>query len=96
MAPSQPPASVENGPSVPAPDDNSIYIPGAWQYQNDNYLWRPGYWIGYRPDWADGFRRVGAAPRRAPRRRCRAVGRVDEMETSGIRRLTGVSSETWT
>ncbi|HEV3078906.1 MAG TPA: hypothetical protein VGY66_03980 [Gemmataceae bacterium] len=47
----QPPASVENGPSVPAPDDNSVYIPGAWQYMNDNYMWRPGYWYPAYSDW---------------------------------------------
>src|SRR5205823_2565503 len=40
----EPPQSVDNGPSVPAPDDNSVYIPGAWQLRDDRYRWRPGFW----------------------------------------------------
>ncbi len=40
-----PPATLDNGPSTPAPNDNSMYVPGCWVYQSDNYLWRPGYWI---------------------------------------------------
>ena len=40
----QPPASLDTGPSVPAPDDNSFYIPGSWLHQDAGYVWRPGYW----------------------------------------------------
>jgi hypothetical protein len=39
-----PPASLDNGPSEPAPDDNSFYVPGAWLYRDTGYVWRPGYW----------------------------------------------------
>jgi hypothetical protein len=39
----EPPASLENGPSVPGPED-SIYIPGYWSYQNTSFAWRPGFW----------------------------------------------------
>src|SRR5262245_23331686 len=31
----EPPPSLENGASVPAPDDNSFYIPGSWMYQGN-------------------------------------------------------------
>ncbi len=47
----QPPASVDSGPSVPAPDNDSIYIPGCWLYRDDDYLWRPGYWSAGSDDW---------------------------------------------
>jgi hypothetical protein len=47
----QPPASVDNGPSVPAPDDRSIYIPGSWVYENDDYVWQPGYWTQAESDY---------------------------------------------
>ena len=40
----QPPASVENGPSIPAPDDQSSYVPGSWMYRSSQYRWRPGFW----------------------------------------------------
>jgi hypothetical protein len=39
-----PPASLENGPSVPAPDDSTVYVPGYWDYQQARFAWRPGYW----------------------------------------------------
>jgi hypothetical protein len=44
-----PPASLDNGPDMPAPDDNSFYVPGCWVYQDTRYLWRPGYWSAFRP-----------------------------------------------
>ena len=46
-----PPASIENGPSQPAPADNSVYLPGSWVYRDARYLWRPGYYTSYRPDY---------------------------------------------
>jgi hypothetical protein len=45
----EPPASIETGPSVPAPDDNSTYVPGAWVYRDARYLWQSGYWTAVRP-----------------------------------------------
>ncbi len=47
--PEAPPPSLDSGPSVPAPDDNSIYVPGSWIYRETRYLWRPGFWIGAQP-----------------------------------------------
>ncbi len=46
-----PPQSLEAGPSVPPPDDNSVYAPGCWIYQQTRYLWRPGFYLAARPDW---------------------------------------------
>ena len=47
----QPPQSLENGPSSPQPADNQFWIPGTYVYQNNDYLWRPGYWTVARPNW---------------------------------------------
>ncbi len=46
-----PPPSMDNGPSVPAPDDQSSYVPGSWVYQGDDYVWQPGYWTAAQPDY---------------------------------------------
>jgi hypothetical protein len=46
-----PPPSVDQGPSTPAPDATSSYVPGCWIYDQTRYLWRPGHWIAYRPNW---------------------------------------------
>src|SRR5262249_49401313 len=40
----QPPATLDQGPSVPPPDANYFYIPGTWIYRTPQWLWRPGYW----------------------------------------------------
>jgi hypothetical protein len=46
-----PPPTVENGPSVAAPDPTNFYVGGCWVYQGANYRWRPGHWVSYRPGW---------------------------------------------
>jgi hypothetical protein len=46
-----PPESLDVGPTTPAPDDNSFYVPGCWVYQDTRYLWRPGFWSPCRPGW---------------------------------------------
>lgn len=46
-----PPAPVPAVASVPAPDNNSVFIPGTWVYRTTRYQWRPGYWVTYRPGW---------------------------------------------
>jgi WXXGXW repeat (2 copies) len=46
-----PPPSLDQGPAAPAPDANSMYLPGCWVYQETRYLWRPGFWTAYRPNW---------------------------------------------
>jgi len=47
----EPPASLEQGPSSPAPGDNYLWAPGCWQYDNGGYAWQPGYWYEGRQDW---------------------------------------------
>ncbi|HMF14581.1 MAG TPA: hypothetical protein VKE94_19835, partial [Gemmataceae bacterium] len=44
-----PPDSLDNGPSVPAPDDNSVYVPGNWAYKSNGYAWQPGFWSTAQP-----------------------------------------------
>lgn len=41
---STPPASFDNGPSSPAPDNDSTYVPGCWIFRDYQYYWRPGFW----------------------------------------------------
>jgi WXXGXW repeat (2 copies) len=40
----EPPAPLDNGPALQAPNDNSLYVPGTWDWQRDRFVWRPGYW----------------------------------------------------
>lgn len=47
----EPPATLERGPSSPAPGDNYFYVPGCWEYANNDYQWRAGYWDQYRDDY---------------------------------------------
>jgi hypothetical protein len=44
IVPSAPPRNVDEGPSTPAPDDHSLYVPGNWFYTETGWRWRPGYW----------------------------------------------------
>jgi hypothetical protein len=46
-----PPQSQENGPNVPAPNDNSIWIPGQWTFVQSDYQWQPGYWTPAQQNW---------------------------------------------
>jgi hypothetical protein len=46
----EPPASLEVGPSIPAPTATSFYVPGHWVWRG-RYIWRPGFWWEYRPGW---------------------------------------------
>ena len=45
-----PPQPLEYGPGAPAPDPSSIYVPGCWVYR-ERYVWRPGFYMDYRPGW---------------------------------------------
>lgn len=46
----EPPAPLEAGPVIPAPDADSTYVPGYWNYDgaDQRFAWRPGYWAPYR------------------------------------------------
>jgi hypothetical protein len=46
-----PPTSLDYGPTVPAPNDDSFYVPGCWILREDRYAWRPGYWTAAQPGW---------------------------------------------
>jgi hypothetical protein len=46
-----PPPTIDNGPSVPAPQETDVYVPGCWVWGGARFLWRPGYWVAYNPDW---------------------------------------------
>ena len=47
----EPPATVELGPNVPAPSVNHTWLPGIWLWQQNRYAWRPGYWAMGQSDW---------------------------------------------
>ncbi|MBX9623950.1 MAG: hypothetical protein K2X82_09095, partial [Gemmataceae bacterium] len=46
----QPPAPLDIGPAVPAPEPASVYVPGCWVWRT-RYVWRPGFWMPHRPGW---------------------------------------------
>jgi hypothetical protein len=48
---SEPPESLETGPSVAATDPTNVYVPGSWVWRAGRYMWRPGVWVEYRSDW---------------------------------------------
>jgi len=48
---SEPPKSVEVGPSSNAPSPDYGWIPGCWVRHSGRYAWRPGYWAAVNPDW---------------------------------------------
>jgi hypothetical protein len=47
----EPPATVEEGPSVAAPSPDQHWLPGCWVWQQNRYAWRPGYWASGHQDW---------------------------------------------
>ncbi|MBU6294742.1 MAG: YXWGXW repeat-containing protein, partial [Planctomycetes bacterium] len=47
----QPPASLDIGPSIPAPRADMIWAPGFHVRRDRVWVWRPGTWISYRPGW---------------------------------------------
>jgi hypothetical protein len=46
-----PPATLETGPSSPAPSNDHFWIPGSWVHYDTGYRWNGGYWAPYQPDW---------------------------------------------
>ena len=54
---SAPPATLERGPTTPAPSVESVWVQGTWVWRSptllrrSRYAWRPGYWLSPRPDW---------------------------------------------
>jgi WXXGXW repeat (2 copies) len=46
-----PPSSIDNGPSQPQPGENYFWLPGQWEYADDQYKWRSGYWTMHQEGW---------------------------------------------
>ncbi|HMP07034.1 MAG TPA: hypothetical protein PJ982_11830, partial [Lacipirellulaceae bacterium] len=46
-----PPATLEAGPTSPAPGANFFWIPGCWVWGDAGYIWRPGYWYAGQANW---------------------------------------------
>ena len=46
-----PPTSLETGANSPPPTPDSIWAPGCWIWQDNQYFWRPGFWINPQPNW---------------------------------------------
>jgi hypothetical protein len=47
----EPPASLDSGPSTPAPSPQSAYVPGCWVWRGPRFQWRPGFWMSFHPGW---------------------------------------------
>ena len=47
----EPPASLDQGPSIASPGDSHFYVPGNWHFQNDRYQWRSGHWQPVVKNW---------------------------------------------
>lgn len=46
-----PPASQEREPGQPPPNDDTVWVPGCWEYRDRQYAWRPGYWAKGQENW---------------------------------------------
>jgi hypothetical protein len=46
-----PPATLEEGPSSPAPGDDFLWAPGTWVWLNAGYAWQAGSWYQAQPNW---------------------------------------------
>jgi hypothetical protein len=48
----QPPDPVAEAMTpAPGPFRDNVYVPGTWIFRDNRYVWRPGFWMGYRPGW---------------------------------------------
>ncbi|HUN81350.1 MAG TPA: hypothetical protein VMV81_07545, partial [Phycisphaerae bacterium] len=47
----EPPETIDEGPNIPAPSDEFIWVPGSWVWHHGRYAWRPGYWQHAQRDW---------------------------------------------
>ncbi len=46
-----PPEPLAADPSTPAPSEDHFWVPGQWNYVENDYQWRAGYWTMSYPDW---------------------------------------------
>ena len=47
----EPPPPQSSGPNMRPPSQDSVWLPGSWIWQGDDYEWRPGYWTPIAPGW---------------------------------------------
>jgi len=47
----EPPATLEQGPTSPAPSEDYFWNPGYYSWYETRYVWRPGFWTACYPDW---------------------------------------------
>jgi len=47
----EPPESLNEGPSAPAPSEQHFYVPGSWVYESNDYRWQPGFWSRSHDNW---------------------------------------------
>ncbi len=46
-----PPATLDNGPNTPDPEEASGYVPGLWLWRDGAWVWQPGSWKPYHANW---------------------------------------------
>ena len=47
----EPPESMESGPNVEATSADHTWMPGGWLWQQNRYVWRPGFWTPAHANW---------------------------------------------
>jgi hypothetical protein len=47
----QPPDTLDQGPTSPAPAEDYVWISGCWRWSETRYAWQPGYWAPINPQW---------------------------------------------
>jgi len=45
----EPPKPPDVAPPAQPPKPNTFYVPGAWEWRGDAYVWRAGYWAEVQP-----------------------------------------------
>ena len=46
-----PPETIDNGPSSPPPGADYFWIPGTWQYVQNQFVWQAGFWAQAQDNW---------------------------------------------
>jgi hypothetical protein len=46
-----PPTPLETAPVPPPTSGQNTFVPGTWVWYETRYVWRPGFWLAYRPGW---------------------------------------------
>jgi hypothetical protein len=51
FVPTAPPEAPVEVAAETAPNDNSVFVPGHFEYKQSQYTWNPGKWIPNYPNW---------------------------------------------